>query len=96
MYPTEMQLKKVSSIDNEAAVLILNLLISNGLFQLKSLTNAMILILTFLVYRFWIATFLVPPLVVFTFLSLFGLQGWLVVWLSNARNKTCPTGASVS
>ena len=42
------------------------------MFRLKFMTNAVILILTLLISRFWMATFLVSLLMVFTFLNLFG------------------------
>ena len=50
------------------------------------MTNAMILILTFLVSRFLMATFLVSLLMVFAFLNLIGLLDNVV--LLNACNKT--------
>ena len=43
------------------------------------MTNAMILILTLLISRFRMATFLVPLLMVFTFLNLFGMPEYLVI-----------------
>ena len=51
--------------------------------MVKIITNAMILILTLLISRFGMATFLVPPLMAFTFLILFGLQECLVIWLAS-------------
>ena len=48
----------------------------------------MIFILTLLISCFWMATLLVPLLIVFKFLNLFGLPEYLVIWLNNARHKT--------
>ena len=43
----------------------------------------MILILALLISHFWMATFLVLHLMVFTFLHLFGLLEYLVIWLTS-------------
>ena len=51
--------------------------------------NAMILSFVSLISRFWMATFLVSPHVVFTFLSLFSLQESLVILADfNVCSKT--------
>ena len=50
------------------------------------MSNAMILILTLLISRVWMATFLVAILIVFTFLNLFGLQKCLVIPDVSFRN----------
>ena len=49
-YPHELQLNKANSADTEA-VLDFHLLISNGFVSSKTMTNAMILILTLLIFR---------------------------------------------
>ena len=54
-----------------------------GLFHLKFMTNAVVLILTLLISQFWMATFHVPLLMVFTMLSLFGSQECLIIWLTS-------------
>ena len=48
---------------------------------MQFMTNAMILILTLLISRFWMATFIVSLLMVFTFFNLFGLQECLTLCL---------------
>ena len=81
---TELQLNKANSTDTEAAVLDFHLSISNGFVYLIFMTNAMLLILTLLISRFfgwWRSSCL--PLMVFTFLSFFGLQECLVIWLTS-------------
>ena len=80
--PTELQLNKANSAETKAAFLDLHLSISNGLVSSKIYDIAMILILTLLPSRFWMVTFLVSPLMVFTFLSLFGVADF------SACNKT--------
>ena len=52
IYPTELQLNKTNTSDTEALFLDLHLSILNGFVSLKSMTNAMILILTRLIFHF--------------------------------------------
>ena len=53
------------------------------------MTNGMNLILTLLISHFWMATFLMPLLMVFTFLNSFGLLSRVSSDLAdfNANNK---------
>ena len=62
-----MQLNKANSTDTGVPFLDFQAV----LFQPKSMTNAMILILILLISRFRMSMFLVPLLVVFIFLNLF-------------------------
>ena len=59
------------------------LLLISVLFHLKLMTNAIILILILLISRFWMATFLVPLLMMLAFLKLFGLQDCLIILLTS-------------
>ena len=67
IYSTELELNKFNSTDTEAAFLDFNLSLLTVLFLLQFMTNVIILILTSLISHFWMATFLVPPLMVLYF-----------------------------
>ena len=72
MYPMNCKRTKlILLIPKSSRVLDNHLLISNGLnlFHLKFMANAMVLILTFQFSVFWMATFLAPLLMVYTFLN---------------------------
>ena len=87
----KLQLNKANPTDTEATFLDLHFLISNGFVSFKiydkrddfdfDIVNSTFFFV-FFVY-FLKATFLVPPLMVFTFLSLFGLQECLVIWMTS-------------
>ena len=88
----KLQLNKANSTDTEATFLDLHFLISNGFVSFKiydkrddfdfDIVNSPFFFLFFFFF-FLKATFLVPPLIVFTFLSLFGLQECLVIWMTS-------------
>ena len=80
MYPIELQLNKVNSTYTEAPFFRFCIyLFQTVLFHSKLMMNAMTLILTVLVFRYWMPMFL--HLIVFTLLNLFGLQECRVIWL---------------
>ena len=73
IYPPELQLNKANTSDTEAPFLDLHLSISNGFVSSKIYDKGD--------HHFWMATFPVLPLMGFTFLNLFGLLEYLVMWL---------------
>ena len=74
IYPPELQLNKANTSDTEAPFLDLHLSISNGFVSSKIYDKRD-------VFDFDIVNFLVLPLTGFTFLNLFGLLEYLVMWL---------------
>ena len=52
IYPAELQLNKINTSDTKVSFLDLHLSILDGLFHLKSMTNAIILISTLLIFHF--------------------------------------------
>ena len=79
IYPPELQLNKANTSDTEAPCLDLHLSITNGFVSSKIYDKRGDF--DFEIFHFWMVTFPVLHLTVFTFLNLFGLLECVVMWL---------------
>ena len=78
IYPSELQINKANASDIEAPIFLSTFIYSKRICFIQNLWSA-----RWLIFPFWMGTFSVLPLTVFTFLNLFDLLECLVMWLTS-------------